>query len=1013
MRTLLNQSFDKVALLLLATLFTAVAEAQIQYGFTAASGTFTPNTGATALYSANADDELSATLNIGFTFVYGCNPYTQFKVCSNGFISLGAAATSNSYVNALTTTGQGPLIAPLWDDLVVGSGGSINYVLTGSTPNRVLTVEWLNMKWDYNASAASTSFQVKLYETTNVIEFIYRRESITLNNPTASIGINGGSSATDYYSLNGTGTAPASVYGIEKYDLNSQPASNQVYRFVPGIGTVTAVQASTAAVAKCEQNQAILGVQVPVSSCASSQSITQLQFNMTGSTIAGANTNDVSKIHIYYTGNSAVAATANEFVSGGITPATGTITANGSQALLSGINYFWIVYDLNTASATTGNVLDAQCTQLTITGLNYTPVTTSPAGNRAIAACSVAPGSVKSNLAFWVKANAGTSSTVNTTPLTLWGDQSGNSRNASSAAAATSPIYYDNSTNNINFNPVVNFDAASQNTALADFMDITSNGILSSGNNPYSVYAVIKPGTGNQSMPGKFLFSGIFDAAGNTFNSFDIRTGSALNDSWCLNDLISTGQWTASYPSLATYDFNTLQRQMFNAGTSVGTKVGSARNSPDLNSALGCQRAVVPNKEFYDGSIAEIISYANTSHDATTRYKIESYLAIKYGITLSHNYLSSVGTTVWNRSINAVYNNNIIGIAQDNNSGLNQKQSKSTAAVPDILTLYVGPSKVVNQAGNTGTFTAGDQSFFMAAHNGAPYLYTGAATEVPPGICCRVQREWLSQKTNFTNADLKLEFDFNVVTPGYLALNSADLRLLVDNDGDFTNATILGSPAVTITVLASVVTVTVPAANFTSTPYFTLGSVSTNTPLPVRFVKLNANCEGSTAQINWITENEITTNGYSVERSADGKNFTVIADVKSRAATGQQLYHYTDAAPLAATSYYRIKATRSDNVISYSSIITFVDCGTQLVRLATDATSGESELFLQLSQHATVEVDLFDAMGRRYSITGLTGKQNMQQGTYRFPVTGALKTGIYLLSVSINENKRVFRLVKQ
>ncbi|OQP62058.1 hypothetical protein A3860_29330 [Niastella vici] len=1013
MRTILNQSFGKVALLWLATLFTAVTEAQIQYGFTAATGTFTPNTGATTLYSAGTDDELSAAQNIGFTFVYGCNSYTQFKVCSNGFISLGAAATNNTYTNALATTGQGPLIAPLWDDLVVGTGGSVNYVLTGTAPNRVLTVEWLNMKWNYQAPVASTSFQVKLYETSNVIEFIYRRESTTLNNPTASIGINGGSSATDYYSLNGTGTAPAAVYGIEKYDLNSQPASNQVYRFVPGIGTVTAVQASTAAVPKCEQNQVILGVQVTVSSCAASQSLTQLQFNMTGSTIAGTNTNDVSKIHIYYTGNSAVAATANEFVSGGVTPATGTVTASGSQALVSGINYFWIVYDINTATATTGNVLDAQCTQLTITGLNYTPVTTNPAGNRAIAACAIAPGSVKSNLAFWVKANAGTSSTVNTTALTLWSDQSGNSRNATSAVAATSPVYYDNSTNNINFNPVVNFDAAAQNTALADFMDISSNGILSSGNNPYTVYAVLKPGTGNLSTPGKFLFSGIFDAAGNTFNSFDIRSNTSFNDSWCLNDLISTGQWTASYPSLATYDFNSVQRQMFNAGTSVGAKVGSARNSSDLNCALGCQRAVTPNKEFYDGGIAEIISYANTSHDATTRYKIESYLAIKYGVTLSHNYLSSVGTTVWNRSINTVYNNNIIGIAQDNNSGLNQKQSKSTAVVPDILTLYVGPSKIVNQAGNTGTFTAGDQSFFMAAHNGDPYLYTGAATEVPAGICCRLQREWLSQKTNFTNTDLKLEFDFNVITPGYSPLNTADLRLLVDNDGNFTNATILGSPAVTITVSASVVTVTVPAANFTSTPYFTLASVSASTPLPLRFVKLNANCAGSTAQINFTTENEINTDRYSIERSADGRNFTPLADVKSRAATGQQSYRWTDAAPLAGTSYYRIKTTGADNTTSYSSIMTFVDCGTELVRLATDATSGESELFLQLSQHAAVELALFDAMGRRYAVPGVTGKQNMTQGTYRFPVTGTLKTGVYMLSLSINENKRVFRLVKQ
>jgi hypothetical protein len=1013
MKTFLNQSAGKFTLLLLAILCAAISHAQINYTLAASAGTYTANTGGTTIIGADKDDSLSTTQNIGFTFTYGCTTYTQFKASSNGFISMGAAASDFKYVNTLATTGQGPLLAPLWDDLKTNSTtGNVNFALSGSAPNRVLTVEWLNMKWNYQASAASMSFQVKLYETTNVIEFIYRRESTTLNNPTASIGINGGSNATDYYSLNGTGTAPALAYGIETYDLNSQPASNQVYRFTPGSQVYvssTVAQASTASISKCEAAQPVIAVQVVASGCNSVQSLTQLQFNMTGSSIPGTNTNDVSKIHIYYTGNSPVFASGNEFVSGGINPATGTITANGSQALFNGTNYFWITYDINSTTATTANVVDAQCTQITVAGVNRVPSVTNPAGTRAIANCTVAPGSTQSNLAFWVKANSGTSSTANAAAITSWGDQSGNGRNATSAATATSPVYYDNSTNNINFNPVVDFDDAS-----TDFMDITSGGILSSGNNPYSVYAVIKPGTNNATKPGKFLFSGIFDAAGNTFNSFDIRSGYAINDSWDLNDLIVGSLWTPSYPSLATFDFNTAQREMFIAGASAGTKAGYSRNSPDLFNALGCQRAAT-NKEYYDGSIAEIISYSNTSHSATTRNKIETYLALKYGVTLSHNYLSSVGTTVWDRAVNAAYNYNITGIARDDNSALSQKQSKSTSVVPDILTLYVGPAKQVNQVNNTGTFGAGDRSFFIAANNNDPYMYTGAVTEVPAGICCRLRREWLSQKSNFTNTDLKLEFDFNIITPGYTPLNIADLRLLVDNDGNFTNATILGSPTVSFTVAASIVTVTVAAANFTSTPYFTLASVSASTPLPVRFVKLGANCQGNMAQINWTADNETNMDRYTVERSADGKNFTAMADVKSSAvASMQQTYNYTDASPLTGTSYYRVKTTDRSNAIGYSPVITFIDCGTNAVRLATNAVSGESELFLQLSKNAQVDIELFDVLGRRYTIAGVTGKQSMLQGTYHLPVTNNnMKAGIYLFSVTINGSKTVYRVIKQ
>lgn len=862
MRNLYNPYRGKVILLLLTVFISLTTQAQLSYAFTASSGTYTANSGGTTVINTGVDDELTTSQNIGFTFMFGCNYYTQFKASSNGFVSLGTAGTDPMYQNSLSDVNLGPALAPLWDDLATSSTGNVNFVLTGTAPNRILTVEWLNLRWDYQSSSDVVSFQLKLYETTNVIEFIYRAGSVNPNNASASIGITGGSSTINFYSLNGTTGTAAAVYGTQTSNLSTRPATNQVFRFTPGL-------------------------------CA-------------------------------------------------------------------------------------------------------------------------APGSERADMSFWIKGNGGTSSTTNATAISSWNDYSGNLRNATSAASATSPVYYDNSTNNVNFNPVVNFDASAQSTATADFMDIASGGILSTGNNPYTVYAVIKPGTGNLSTPGKFLFSGVFDAGGNLFNSFDIRSNYSFNDSWCLNDLIVSNQWTPAYPSLTTYDFNAAQRQMFVAGTSVGTKTGNVRNSPDLYCALGCQRAVTPNKEFYDGSIAEIITYTNTSHSATTRNKLETYLAIKYGVTLSHNYLSSIGTTVWDRTVNPAYNTNITGIARDDNSALSQKQSKSTSVTPDILTLYIGSTKQVNQVNNNGTFTSGDRSFFIAANNNEPYMYTGAVTEVPAGICCRLRREWLSQKSDFTNTDLKLEFDFNIITPGYAPLNVFDLRLLVDNDGDFSNATILGSPTASFSVNAGVVTVTLAASNFTSTPYFTLASVSANTPLPVKFVKLGANCKSNSASINWTAENEIDLDRYTVERSADGKSFTAMAEVKSITETSlQHSYNWTDASPLPGTSYYRLKTTNSANVTGYSSIITFVDCGTEVVRLATNTAGGESELFLQLSRNALVEINLFDVLGRRYSVAGLTGKQGMAQGTYHLPLSSSLKAGVYFLSVIINGKKTVYRIIKQ
>lgn len=213
-------------------LFCAVLRSfgQFSYSFQALGGAFTPNAGPTVVHASGVDDALSAAINIGFTFNYGCTNYTQFKVSTNGVMFLGAGAVGSNLTNNLNTSTDRPAIAPLWDDLATGTGGSVNYVVTGVSPNRVLTVEWLNMEWSFSASNPVISFQAKLYETTNRIDFVYRQEAAAVVVNGASIGL---SSLTNgnFYSLDGTGVAPSAVFGLETTNLSTKPANGQVYRW--------------------------------------------------------------------------------------------------------------------------------------------------------------------------------------------------------------------------------------------------------------------------------------------------------------------------------------------------------------------------------------------------------------------------------------------------------------------------------------------------------------------------------------------------------------------------------------------------------------------------------------------------------------------------------------------------------------------------------------------------------------------------------------------------------------
>ncbi|MBO9566822.1 MAG: hypothetical protein J7621_28880 [Niastella sp.] len=992
-------------LIMLYCLLSSTAQGQIRYSFAASSGTYSylSGSGRTTIVNGDQNNSLSGLTNIGFNFTYGCNTYTQFKASSNGWISLGDNTTQNMSGNQLSITGNGPIIAPLWDDLKTGSTGVV-MKLTGNSPNRILTIEWREAYWDAGADDPVLSFQIKLYETSNLIEFIYQREDIAAENGSASIGISGGSLGTDFYSVNGVTTSATASYGSETNNLNSRPTSGLTFRWTPlnmGYVSSTATQTNTANISKCNNlQQQLIGVQVVVQGCNNPLSVTEFKINMLGTTA----TADVSAIHIYYTGTVAAFSPIQNFGPVNITPATGVISVTGTQQLSHGTHYFWISYDIS-ASATVNNVVDAQCTQVTVGGSAQTVSSSNPSGTRTIVACPTAPGGINGH-SFWVKADVGTSTTTNGALLSQWSDQSGSSRHATNGTAANQPTFYDNATKNLNFNPVVEFDEAAQSTANADFMDINNNGILSNGNTPYDVYAVIVPGSYNLTTPGKFLFAG--EAGLNNFNAFDVRSNYSVNDSWNMNDLIIPNTWAVDSLLMLTFDYNILRRESYKAGTSIGTRTSAPRVALSYNNALGYQRTA--NLEYYDGGIAEIITYANVSHDPTARYKVESYLGIKYGITLPHNYIASNGTTVWNRSTNASYNNNIIGIARDNTGALLQRQSRSTNANPDILTIYVG-TKQVNQKNNSGNFTAGDLSFFMVGHNnGYPLNQWPGTNEKPAGICCRIFREWLVQKTNFTNTDLKLEFNFNNVTPGTIPLNSADLRLLVDADGDFTNATIYGSSSVTITTSAGVATVTVPASLLANGSYFTLGSVSANTVLPLELKAFSGVCRNEEVQLKWATA---TPSAYDfvVERSTDKVNFSPVGTVVASSADN---YSWTDLSPLPGTLYYRLKITKASGEPLYSAITTVSGCNTTAIQLSTDPGSGESTLMLQLQQKDRSIISVYDIAGRRVEIPGLTGQRSLDKGVHYMPVRipGAT-AGMYFLHVTINEEPHVFRIIKK
>ncbi len=245
-----------ICLIVMLMALSGIVNAQVNYLFSASSKPYVPVTGGTSPHLETnftgweAADEGYANIPIGFTFKYNNENYTQANVCVNGFITLGATsldiifpsgAILNGYPyfkNNLTYSppyNKRPVIAPFWDDLVLPDTSNLVYKTTGAAPFRVFTIEWKQAKWVYESLGPVLSIELKLYETSNIIEFHYKDEG-TLPDPRfafASIGITSAWANRDFISLQNTSANPTISLLKSNDSLTVKPANNQVYKFTP------------------------------------------------------------------------------------------------------------------------------------------------------------------------------------------------------------------------------------------------------------------------------------------------------------------------------------------------------------------------------------------------------------------------------------------------------------------------------------------------------------------------------------------------------------------------------------------------------------------------------------------------------------------------------------------------------------------------------------------------------------------------------------------------------------
>ena len=217
--------------------------------FTQTSGTYTPITGGTVLISGVFDDDnFAVTLPTAFTFK-GVN-YTQVTANTNGWISLGPTAPSNTTYTAISSTATVPgFIAPFSMDLENADGGAPEFRWEQS--GNEIIFQWKDVKRYTSATNTEIfNFQLRLNTSTGAMQFVYGSVlNVTTSASSPQVGIRAESNAypaniynrlvntvlpTDTWATSADGATNGSTCRFTSTSPATSPASGQTYTWTPG-----------------------------------------------------------------------------------------------------------------------------------------------------------------------------------------------------------------------------------------------------------------------------------------------------------------------------------------------------------------------------------------------------------------------------------------------------------------------------------------------------------------------------------------------------------------------------------------------------------------------------------------------------------------------------------------------------------------------------------------------------------------------------------------------------------
>lgn len=184
--------------------------------------------------------------------------------------------------------------------------------------------------------------------------------------------------------------------------------------------------------------------------------------------------------------------------------------------------------------------------------------------------------------------------------------------------------------------------------------------------------------------------------------------------------------------------------------------------------------------------------------------------------------------------------------------------------------------------------------------------------------------------------------------------------------------------------------------------------------LPIKLLYFNAKPSTSSVKLSWATGSEKNSSFFTVERSADGINFSAQGANLNAAGNSAvtHTYQLIDENPLAGLNYYRLKQVDETGEFTYSNVVSVNLDVLNNIAISPQPVREAAEISFSSNATETLKITLFDIAGR---LLQQFPEKQINEGENNIHIDlPRLNPGVYFLNVSTgNGFEKRIKMVKE